>query len=527
MFSNPVILGIFAAALGAQQPQPQQPLPGQPAPPPAAVQRQAAAVEPGAPPPQPGRPPGAPHRELVEETSVTHHTVRIAGQEIKYTATAGTIVLRKESGEPRASIFYVAYTRDNAPDLSRRPITFAFNGGPGSSSVWLQMGALGPKRVLFQDNGQPFPPPYRVVDNEYSILDVTDLVFIDPVSTGYSRAADEKQADEFHGIEQDTASVGDFIRLYTTRAQRWLSPIYLAGESYGTTRAASLAGYLQDRAGMNLSGIVLISAVLNFETIMATPGNDLPYIMFLPTYTATAWYHKKLPPDLQGSFAKALAESEAFASGDYTLALMKGDRLTPAERTSIARQVARLTGLTPEYVEENDLRVRAERFREQLLRGERLSVGRYDSRITGFDINPASGEAEYDPSYAAVQGPFTAAFNEYVRRDLNFKTDLPYEILTSRVWPWSWKPYENRFVDVADTLREAIIKNPSLRVFIAKGYFDMATPQYSVDYTVAHMRLYDPLRNNITGDYFDAGHMLYTNKPSLVKLKSDLAAFIK
>ncbi len=515
LMRNPACLVLFAAlGLAAQQPASRQQPP--------AAQPQPAAQQ--APRPAEARPQP---KEIKEETSVTHHTARIGGQEIKYTATAGTLVLRKEDGTPRASMFYVAYTKDDVADLAKRPITFAFNGGPGSSSVWLHLGALGPRRVLMEDNGHPLPPPYRIVDNEYSILDRTDLVFIDPVSTGYSRASEEKEAKEFHGFTEDVASVGEFIRTYATRNERWLSPKYLAGESYGTTRAAGLSGYLQDQAGMNLNGIVLISAVLNFETISFAEGNDLAYVLFLPTYTSTAWYHKKLPADLQADLAKAVAESERFASGEYTLALMKGDRLTAGERSAVVKQLARLTGLTPAYVEENDLRIRSERFRQQLLRGERRTVGRYDSRITGPDADAASSTPDYDPSYAAVQGPFTAAFNEYVRKDLKFTSELPYEILTSRVRPWSWKPYENRFVDVAGTLRSAMIRNTSLRVFIAKGYYDLATPQYAIDYTVAHMQLEPALRRNITGAYFDAGHMLYTNKPSLEQLKRDLAAFIR
>lgn len=522
---SPVILILLAAAMAAQQP------PG-PAPPPV----QQAPVQPRSHAPQspeqargaqrpPAQPESASARELAEETAVTHHKLRTGGQLIDYTATAGTIVLRKEDGAPRASIFYVAYTKDGVEDPSKRPLAFAFNGGPGSSSVWLQMGALGPRRVVMQESGHALPPPYQIVDNEYSILDETDLVFIDPVSTGYSRAANEREAREFHGYREDIASVGDFIRLYTTRAQRWLSPKYIAGESYGTTRAAGLAAYLQDEAGMYLNGIALISAVLDFQTIMFTGGNDLPYILFLPTYTATAWYHKKLPPDLQADFAKALAESKRFASNEYALALLKGDALAAGERAAVAKELARLTGLTPEYVLKSNLRIESGHFRAQLLPG--LTVGRYDSRITGADMEAVSATPEYDPSYAVVQGAFTAAFNAYVRRELNFTTDLPYEILTGRVRPWNWEPYENRFVYVAGDLRQAMIRNPFLRVFVAKGYYDLATPIYAIEYTVDHMPLVPALRNNITGAYYGAGHMMYTDRASLAKLKSDLAAFIQ
>jgi carboxypeptidase C (cathepsin A) len=464
---------------------------------------------------------------LKEKTAVTQHTIRLGGQELKYTATAGTILLKKDDGTPRASVFFVAYTKDGVADLSKRPITYAFNGGPGSSSVWLHLGCLGPKRVLLDDQGNPPPPPYRLVDNEESILDRTDLVFIDPVTTGFSRAAQEKDAKDFHGFREDIASVGEFIRMYTTRNGRWASPKYLAGESYGTTRAAGLSGYLQDSLGMNLNGVILISSVLNFQTLAFDTGNDLPYILYLPTYTATAWYHKRLAKDLQVDLKKTLAESEQFAAGEYTQALMKGDRLTDEERGSVVKKLARYTGLSPKYVEETNLRIRISRFCKELLRDKRRTVGRYDSRYEGMDSDAAGERAEYDPSYAVAQGPYTATFNQYIRQDLKFDTDVPYQILTGGVRPWNWAPFENRYVNVAETLREAITQNPNLRVYVAKGYYDLATPFFAADYVMDHMGLESPLRSNITGDYFEAGHMLYLHKPSLEKLKSDLAEFIR
>ncbi len=464
---------------------------------------------------------------LKERISTTQHSIRLGGQELKYTATAGTIVLKKEDGTPRAAVFFIAYTKDGVADLSQRPVTYAFNGGPGSSSVWLHLGCLGPKRVLLDDNGNPPPPPYRLVDNEYSILDRTDMVFIDPVTTGYSRAAQEKDAKEFHGFREDIASVGEFIRVYTTRYGRWGSPKYLAGESYGTTRAAGLSGYLQENLGMNLNGIILISSVLNFQTVAFDPGNDLPYVLFLPTYTATAWYHKRLPKDLMADLRKAIDESERFASGEYTLALMKGDRLSDEERGSVVKKLARYTGLSPRYIEETNLRIQIGRFCKELLRDKRRTVGRYDSRYEGIDRDAAGERSEYDPSYAVAQGPYTATFNQYVRQDLKFDTDLPYEILTGRVRPWNWAPYENRYVNVAETLRGAIAQNPKLRVYIAKGYYDLATPFFAADYVADHLGLEPSLRDNITGNYFEAGHMFYLHKPSLEKLKRDLAEFIR
>src|SRR5277367_2893672 len=388
-----------------------------------------------------------------EKIVVTKHLVRIGGQEIKYTATAGTILLKTEDGTPKASIFYVAYTKDDVNDVSQRPIAFTFNGGPGSASVWLHLGAFGPRRVQMGDAGTLLPPPYKLVDNESSLLDVSDLVFIDPVSTGYSRAVPGEPAKQFHGIEEDVESVGEFIRLYATRNKRWSSPKFLAGESYGTTRAAGLSGYLQQRYGMYLNGIILVSTILNFETTEFDSGNDLPYELILPTYTAIAWYHKKLPPDLQSDVHKGVAESETFARGEYATALMAGDSLPSAKHAEIVKKLARLTGLSEDYIERTNMRVEIERFTKELLRSERRTVGRIDGRFEGIDKDAAGENPEYDPSIAAIIGPYTAALNDYVRNDLKFDSDLPYEVLTGRVYPWSYKSFENRYVDVGETLR--------------------------------------------------------------------------
>jgi len=461
-----------------------------------------------------------------EKASSTKHTIEIGGKELKYTATAGTMLLKKEDGTPTASMFYIAYIKDDVPDSARRPLTFSFNGGPGSSSVWLHLGALGPKRVMMNAEGSPLPPPYKFADNEYSILDLTDLVFIDPVSTGYSRAIPEKDAKDFHGIEGDTESVAEFIRLYTTRNSRWTSPKFLAGESYGTTRAANLAGYLQQRRGLALNGVMLISAVLNFGTISFDRGNDLPYILFLPTYTAAAWFHKKLAADLMESQSKALKESEQFASHEYSLALMKGDTISSEERTQIARKLSRLTGLSDKFIDESNLRVPISRFTKELLRAERRTVGRYDSRLEGIDLDATSATPDYDPSYASVYAPFTAAWNQYVRAELKWESDLPYEILTSRVRPWSWDDFENRYVNVSDSLRAAMTQNRDLKVFVANGYYDLATPYFATEYTFDHLGLDPSLRNHVSMDFFEAGHMMYTYRPALEKLKADLAKFI-
>jgi len=462
-----------------------------------------------------------------EKSVVTKHSIKIDGKEIKYTSTAGTILLKLEDGTPKASIFYVAYAKDDVADLSQRPITFSFNGGPGSSSVWLHLGLLGPRRVPMGDAGSLLPPPYKLADNDTSLLDVSDLVFIDPVSTGYSRAVPGEAPKQFHGVEEDVASVAEFIRLYATRNKRWSSPKFLAGESYGTTRAAGLSGYLQEHFGMYLNGIILISSILNFETVEFDAGNDLPYILYLPTYTAIAWYHKKLPPDLQGDLQKAIEESRKFATGEYADVLAAGDTLPPARRAEVAQKLSRFTGLSPDYVDRANLRIEIMRFTKELLRSERRTIGRIDARFLGVDRDAAGERPEFDPSIAAITGPYSGALNDYVRGDLKFDSDLPYEVLTSRVRPWNYAPFENRYVNVAETLRRAMTENPFLHVFVAKGYYDLATPFFAADYTFDHLGLDPMLRSHLSGGYYEAGHMMYVHTPSRVKLKADIAQFLK
>ena len=463
-----------------------------------------------------------------EKVVQTKHSSKIAGQEIKYTATAGTILLKLEDGTPKASVFYIAYTKDDVNDATKRPVTFTFNGGPGSASIWLHLGAFGPRRVEMGDAGALLPPPYKLVDNEYSLLDVSDLVFIDPVSTGYSRAVPGEAPKQFHGIQEDIESVGDFIRLYATRNKRWTSSKFLAGESYGTTRAAGLSGYLQQRYGMYLNGIILISSILNFQTAEFDTGNDLPYLLYLPTYTAIAWYHKKLPADLQsGDLQKAVQESRNFAVHEYADALTGGDGLPAGRRAEIAQKLSRLTGLSTEYIERSNLRIEIQRFAKELLRDQRRTVGRLDGRFTGIDEDAAGARPDYDPSLAAIVGPYTATFHDYVRGDLKFESDLFYEYLTGRVRPWSFEPYQNRYVNVAETLRSAMTQNPFLRVYVGKGYYDLATPFFAAEYTFDHLSLDDSLRGHLSGGYFAAGHMMYVHQPSLAKLKQDLAQFIQ
>ncbi|HSF82741.1 MAG TPA: hypothetical protein VLA49_16010 [Anaerolineales bacterium] len=465
-----------------------------------------------------------------EQSVVTQHAIMLDGKELKYTVTAGTMILKEEDQEkgekPKASIFYIAYTLDGVEDTSQRPLTFSFNGGPGSSSVWLHLGMLGPKRVLVDEQGNPFPPPYKLVENEYTLLDKTDLVFIDPVSTGYSRPVPGEKAEEFHNIKKDVESVGEFIRLWTTRSKRWASPKFLIGESYGTTRGAALSGFLQEQCGMYLNGIMLVSVVLNFQTIRFDPGNDLPFILFLPTYAATAWYHQKLEDDLQADLQKTLAEVEAFALTEYTLALMKGSALPKEERAQIAKKLARYSGLSEKYIQQTDLRINIYRFTKELLREQGLTVGRLDSRFTGVDRDSAGENFEFDPSYAAIQGVYTATLNQYVRAELQYESDLPYEILAPLYMKWKYDVYENQYVNVAETLRKGIATNPALKVFVANGYYDLATPYLATRYTFDHLGLDEKLRNNITMADYEAGHMMYVHLPSLQQLKADLAAFI-
>jgi len=460
----------------------------------------------------------------VETTSKTKHEITVGGKKLPYSATAGTLVLKKDDGKPWASIFYIAYTRDDVTDSAKRPLTFTFNGGPGSSSVWLHMGALGPKRVAMGSEGEQPAPPYHLIDNEDTALAYTDLVFIDPVTTGFSREAPGENPAQFHSFDGDLESVGEFIRLWTTRNQRWDSPKFLAGESYGTTRASALSQYLLQHHGIYLNGITLISSVMNFQTILFGSGNDLPYILYLPSYTATAWYHKKLPADL-GDLEKAVGEARNFANNEYTVALMKGDKITAAERAQVARQLARLTGLSEDFVQESNLRISIARFTKELLRKERRTVGRYDSRLQGVDYDSAGENPDYDPSYASVQGAYTAAFNEYVRQELKYESDLPYEILTGKVRPWSYKRFENQYVNTAEMLRQAMSQEPHLKVMIANGYYDLATPFFATEYTVNHLGL-DPSRSgNINLTYCGAGHMLYTKKSCLDDLSKSMTDF--
>ena len=473
--------------------------------------------------------------EPQDQLSITQHSVTIGQQEIHYTVTAGTIVLKEEQEKDRksdgekakASVFFVAYTLDNTGDTAKRPITFSFNGGPGSSSVWLHLGVLGPRRVETDQQGNLLQPPYQLIENQYSVLDQTDLVFIDPISTGFSRVVQGEEAKQFHGFKKDIESIGNFIRLYTTRYQRWTSPKFLIGESYGTTRAAGLSGYLQERHGLYLNGIMLISSVLDFQTIRFMNGNDLPYILYLPSFTATAWYHNLLDEGLQVDLHQTLQEVEAFAVGEYTLALMKGTDLPEDERQEITRKLVRYTGLPIDYIERTDLRVSIMRFCKELLRNQGKTVGRFDSRFTGLDRDSVGERFEYDPSYTNILGPYTATLNDYLRSQLKFESDLAYEILTDRVHPWNYDPHQNQYVNVTDTLRKAMTTNPYLKVFVASGYYDLATPYMATQYTFNHLGLDKSLQQNVSMSFYEAGHMMYVHQQSLIQLKKDLSSFIQ
>lgn len=461
------------------------------------------------------------------ETSSTKHIATIEGREIHYTVTAGEMVLKTDDGKEKATIFSVAYTKENAGPLSKRPITFCFNGGPGSSSVWLHLGMLGPRKVKLPDGPVPIAPPYELTDNPYSLLDVTDLVFIDPVSTGFSRAVSGEDSKQFHGFEEDLNSVGQFIHDYVTEHHRWSSPKFLIGESYGGLRAAALANRLQDRYNMYLNGIVLVSAVIDFQTLAFSHANDLPNLLFLPTYTATAWFHKDLDEQLQAkSLEEVVAEAKEFAAGPYADALWLGDSLPEEKRREIASQLARLTGLSPEYVEAAGLRISMWRFSKELLRDRNRTVGRFDSRYLGIDRDHAGESFSYDPSGAALFGVFTATLNDYLRRELKYDNDRVYEILTS-VQPWKYDSFTNRYVNASEMLREAMTSNPFLKVYVACGHFDLATPSFAMEYSLNHLALAPELRKNIKVGHYDGGHMMYTNEAALARLRQELVEFYK
>ncbi len=464
---------------------------------------------------------------LAEEKTVeTQHSVRIGGQEVRYTATPGQLVLRRPNGEPRGNMFFVAYTRDGITDMRSRPVTFCYNGGPGSATIWLHMGTLGPKRVQMAEEGFQPAPPYRLVENEHSLLDVTDIVAIDAMSAGFSRAVEGEDPKQFHGVQQDIEAFSEFIRLYVTKFNRWSSPKYLLGESYGTVRSAGVSKELQSRHGIELNGIVLVSSVIDFSTLRDAPGNDIHYAGFLPTYTVTAWYHKMLPADVQGSLEDIMDEAREFAFGDYLLALTKGNRLTPREIDDMAQKVARLTGLSPEFIKNANLRVSPRRFRKELLRDQRLMTGRLDSRFTGIDADAAGESQEFDPSNTALQGAYTALFNDYIRNELNWESELRYRT-SGPVRPWDYNTqYRAGYLNLVDSLRSTMARNPFLKVLVTNGIYDMATPYAATEWTFDHLGYEPTYRERVSMAYYEAGHMMYIRPSMLEKFKKDVSEFI-
>ena len=461
------------------------------------------------------------------------NTVTIAGERVTYIAETGMLPLLKPDGTSRASVFYVAYTRADKSTIGTgklellppRPVTFCFNGGPGSASVWLHLGALGPRRVKMNEDGSLPAPPFALADNEFSLLNVSDLVFIDPVATGFSRAVKEEKPEAFFGDEADLESVGEFIRLWTTRHDRWLAPKYVCGESYGVFRAAGLAEHLRGRYGLYLNGLILVSGVLDFGTIAGGTGNDLPYELILPAYTAAAQFHKKLPADLQADLGKALAESREFAKGRFTSALLQGAALPADERKNIVAELVRLTGLKPSVIEDNNLRVDPSVFRKQLLHDDGLILGAYDARLTGRDGDAAAPGAGFDPASAAVMGPFSAAMNSYVRGELKFEDDLPYELIAG-VQPWNYGA-RNNFANASDRLASVMNQEPYLKILVLGGRCDLVCPLDTMRHSVDHMGLAEAYRKNVSFAEFDAGHMMYINLPDLKKMQAEIEKFVR
>jgi carboxypeptidase C (cathepsin A) len=481
-------------------------------------------------PPQSGRNPGnipgpgpAVGGEVDENLLVTHHSITVRGKTLNYTATVGQMPLKNPSGETEAHIFYMAYTIDGAGDASKRPLTFCFNGGPGSASMWVQMGGMGPRSPRLMPNGSMPPPPYQIKDNQDTWLDMTDLVFIDPVGTGYSRAKTLEIARRMNGVQGDIQSVGEFMRLYVTRNNRELSPLFIAGESYGTFRAAGLAGYLVDR-GLAFNGLVLVGTTLNLETIWSR-SDDLVYELEFPTYAADAWYHHKVAPEFQKKDLKSFVkDAENFATGEYAAALSKGDEVPAAERKTIIEKLTRYTGLEPSYLDQSDLRWDVAHFTRQLLRDRNQTIGRYDGRLTGPSSLNTGETSEFDPSSTEITPPFTAVFQNYIRSELGYKTDM-YYYPSGGIQPWDYG-VQNGFGDTTSLLKNALTKNPYMKVLVAAGYYDLATPVYAVQYTFTHMALNPEMHKRISWAYYPAGHMLYIDSESHSKLHHDVSEFL-
>lgn len=472
--------------------------------------------------------------DIEEQLVSKQYTGKFGKAKVAYTATAATQVIERDD-DKKAVFFYVAYTKDDA-DPSQRPVVFAFNGGPGSSTVWLHLGLFGPKRVEFDAEGFPVGVPGRLIDNEFSILDVADVVHVDAIGTGLSRGLPKDKEKEYHHFSKDIEAFSHFIVSYLSRNDRWASPVFLAGESYGTTRGAAIAADLFDNHGLQLNGVLLISVAMSFQTIAMDAGagflfhrgNDLPFLTHLPTYAATAWYHGALAKKHQTKKLRDfLDEVEEFAMGPYWSALALGDTIDPSERKKIVKKVAEYTGLSEDYIDRYDLRIHIMRFCKELLRSQRKTVGRLDSRYTGYDRVVDGDNIESDPAGNLTTGPMSSALNAYLRTELGFKTDDFYQILSMEVnQRWNYEEFKNRYVDTSERLREVMSRSQRMKVFVANGYFDLATPHLATEYTFSHMGLDPEIRDNIRMEYYEAGHMMYVHRPSLEKLSSDMKEFI-
>jgi carboxypeptidase C (cathepsin A) len=458
-----------------------------------------------------------------EKVSSTPHIAHIDGHEIKYTATVGTIPIRLDNNQIQARMFFVAYTKDGE-DPKTRPISFLYNGGPGAATIWLHMGSFAPKHVQMADDGFQPAPPFRLEDNDNSLIDASDMVFIDAVSTGYSRTAPGVGSERFHGQEGDIRAFGEFINTWLSTYNRWASPKYLIGESYGTIRSAGLSAELQQRHGIDLNGIVLVSSLLTYQTLSPAPDNDVAWASNIETFSADAWYHKKLPPDLQSlSIRQVVDQSRAFAFGEYMTALTRGNTLTDAERAAMANKLARFTGLSPQFILNANLRVSADRFRKELLRDKRLAIGRLDGRFTSLDLDAAGEREEFDISNQALQGPYTALFQDYVRNELKWESDLHYPS-SGNVRPWIYD--QNRYMDMTEALRGTMARNPFLKVFVALGYYDMATVMGGSEFNFTHLAYDKQITDRVSYGYYEAGHMIYIRPSAHKALKQDIVRFI-
>jgi len=456
---------------------------------------------------------------------VTHHQTALAGRTLSYTATTGRLPIKRGDGKIEAEMFFVAYTLDGQ-DIARRPLTFAFNGGPGSASVWLHMGALGPKRVVLQPNGFMPAAPYRLEENPDTLLDRSDIVMVDAMATGYSRAATPELTKKFLGLKGDVQAFGEFIRLYLSRYERWSSPLFLLGESYGTTRAAGIAGYLADH-GIAFNGVTLLSMAVDFQTLEWNRSNDLPYFLLVPTFNMIASYHHKLAGDLSQDMAKTRDEVIRWSLTEYALALGKGDAMTADEHHKIVEQLSRYLGLRPEVIEANNVRIDVPTFTKELLLDQKLIVGRLDGRFS----SPNPGEDRfYDPASAAILPPYTSAFNNYLRTELNYKSDMPYRVFAfddPSFQNWEWGNAEQGFPSTTGGLRSAMIKNPYMKVLVMEGYYDLATPFAAANWTMDHLDLGAPFRQNVSYATYNSGHMVYIDRAEHDKMKRDLVDFMQ